>query len=85
MSYNLKNMSNSQQRDFKKIKKLRFESQEILKKDNNLDLEAYLPLMDDFKKYSIRTFEFGDNGVFDQKPIEDQDDVEDNMKWSFKN
>jgi hypothetical protein len=41
--------------------------------------------MDDFKKYSIRTFEFGDNGVFDQKPIEDQDDVEDNMKWSFKN
>jgi hypothetical protein len=41
--------------------------------------------MDDFKKYSIRTFEFGDYGVFDQKPIEDQDDAEDNMKYSFKN
>ena len=32
-------------------KQLRFESQQILKQNNNLDLDAYIPLMDDFKKY----------------------------------
>jgi len=40
--------------------------------------------MDDFKQYSIKTFEFGDNGIFDQKQMQDTDSLDDTMKWTFK-
>lgn len=40
--------------------------------------------MDDFKQYSIKTFEFGDNCIFDKKNLQDSDSLDDNMKWTFK-
>ena len=40
--------------------------------------------MEDFKMYSMRMYDFGESGIFDEKKIDSEyNHSNDNMNWTF--